>query len=112
MSDEHERQARAAAPAGGGAAARASGGVLLEVPADRLVQDWQGAHARALSYLEALGVAAEDRRALPRKMASRVPSLAGGTGPAGPGAARVLYEGMTLTRAIAYSRPTTTRAYR
>ena len=71
MSDEHERQARAAAPAGGGAAARASGGVLLEVPADRLLQDWQGAHARALSYLEALGVAAEDRRALATQAVQR-----------------------------------------
>ena len=71
MSDEHERQARAAAPAGGGAAARASGGVLLEVPADRLLQDWQGAHARALSYLEALGVAPDDRGTLATQAVQR-----------------------------------------
>jgi membrane glycosyltransferase len=34
------------------------------VPAARLLQDWKQAHARALAYLEALGVAAEEREAL------------------------------------------------
>ncbi len=36
----------------------------LEVPADRLLQDWQRAHARALAYLDALGIAAAERSSL------------------------------------------------
>jgi membrane glycosyltransferase len=73
LNDEAERRVRAAAAAGGGSAARgrAADGVLLEVPADRLLQDWQGAHARALAYLDALGVAGEDRRELATQAVQR-----------------------------------------
>jgi len=34
---------------------------LFEVPADKLVQNWQAAYARAVAYLEALGVPASER---------------------------------------------------
>jgi len=49
----------ASVAAGGGAAP-----VLFEVPADRLLQDWQGAHAQALAYLGALGLGDDERAAL------------------------------------------------
>ncbi|MBY0275651.1 hypothetical protein K2Z84_09925, partial [Candidatus Binatia bacterium] len=65
MSDDGEGPMRAApATAGGVAPARAASDVLLEVPADRLLQDWQGAHARAVAYLGALGVAEGERKTL------------------------------------------------
>ncbi|MEW6271713.1 MAG: glucans biosynthesis glucosyltransferase MdoH [Thermodesulfobacteriota bacterium] len=46
-------------------------GPLLEVPADRLFQDWQGAQSRALAYLAALGLEAEERAMLAREAVQR-----------------------------------------
>ena len=36
----------------------------LRVPPERLLQDWKGAHARALTYLDALGIPAAEARGL------------------------------------------------
>ena len=37
---------------------------VFEVPADKLLQDWKEAHARALAYLDALGIPPTEREAL------------------------------------------------
>ncbi len=64
-----------AAPAFGGGAApsvrAAPAPPRLEVPADRLIQDWKEAHARALVYLAALGIPTDDRRALATEAVER-----------------------------------------
>ncbi|HEY8514712.1 MAG TPA: glucans biosynthesis glucosyltransferase MdoH [Candidatus Binatia bacterium] len=44
---------------------------LFEVPADRLFQDWQGAHSRALAYLGALGIPSEERPTLAQEAVQR-----------------------------------------
>lgn len=64
MSTERDAPARAAAPAAVASAATQGAPSLLEVPADRLLQDWQGAHERALAYLTALGIGDDERAAL------------------------------------------------
>jgi len=43
----------------------------FEVPADRLLQDWQGAHAHAVAYLAALGVGEDERGALASQAVQR-----------------------------------------
>jgi len=50
----------------GQAAARTDGTAArrFAVSAERLLQDWKAAHARAVAYLEALGVAEEERDGL------------------------------------------------
>jgi membrane glycosyltransferase len=48
----------------------------LEVPADRLVQDWRQARARAVAYAEALGIPAAEREALAQGALERAVSRA------------------------------------
>jgi len=60
-----EGDASARSDAASGVAAGGAGApLLLEVPADRLLQDWQGAHAQALAYLGALGLGDGERATL------------------------------------------------
>jgi membrane glycosyltransferase len=59
----------AAAPAVGASATRGRreeslSGRVFEVPADKLLQDWKEAHARAAAYLEALRIPPADRESL------------------------------------------------
>ena len=63
MSDGPEHAVRGLAAAGAASSA-APAAPRFDVPADRLLQDWQRAHARAVAYLEALGVDAQERAAL------------------------------------------------
>jgi membrane glycosyltransferase len=48
----------------------------VEVPPDRLVQDWRQAHARALAYAEALGVPPSARHALASQAVERAVTAA------------------------------------
>ena len=43
----------------------------LEIPADRLVQDWRQARVRAVAYAEALGIEASKREALAQQALER-----------------------------------------
>ncbi|MFN8546012.1 MAG: glucans biosynthesis glucosyltransferase MdoH [Candidatus Binatia bacterium] len=56
--------AHAAPGTGGDAVPRAGGARRLEVAAERLIQDWRAARARAVAYMEALGLAPAEREAL------------------------------------------------
>jgi membrane glycosyltransferase len=48
-----------------------TGEPLLEAPVGRLLQDWKGAHARAVAYLAALEVPEDERDALAREAVAR-----------------------------------------
>jgi len=44
---------------------------VYEVPANKLLQDWKEAHARALAYMDALGIPEADRKALAEEAIAR-----------------------------------------
>ena len=60
-------------PGGDGAAGERNGPAArrLDVPAERLLQDWKEAHERAVAYLEALALAGVDRAALATEAVAR-----------------------------------------
>jgi hypothetical protein len=65
----------------------------LEVPPERLVQDWRQAHARALAYAEALAIPEEARQRLAAEAVERAVTRAdGSSAPTPPAALRALRE--------------------
>jgi len=65
---------RAHEPQGGSSAPRSAGAAnesVLEVHGGRLLQDWKGAHARAVAYLTALEIPEKERDALAREAVAR-----------------------------------------